>query len=165
MPVWACGEVQVVDVALNGIIVTVRCDGEAVLPVGTGVGTLRMLDRRRRGLSEGRMQVLVVPRPLRFIVNVSVINQWDVVDEVVDEKLGVCHEVVDGIPGCGFLDSIVKGATERFHHLHLYGKRGDEAQRRKERKQRARSEDRERVETEEGWKAKKSLSTCVTEKT
>lgn len=66
MPVWACGEVQVVDAALDGVVVAVRCGGEAVLAVGTGwwVGTLRMLDRRRRGLSEGRMQVVVVPRPL-----------------------------------------------------------------------------------------------------
>lgn len=109
-----------VDATLDGVVVAVRRVGEAVLPVGTGwwAGTLRMLDRRRRGLSEGRMQVVVVPRPLRFIINVSVVNQRDVVDEVVDEKLRVRHEVVDGIPGRGFLNSVIKGATERFHHPH-----------------------------------------------
>lgn len=78
-------------------------------------------------------------------------------DEVVDEKLRVRHEVVDGIPGRGFLDSVIKGATERFHHLHLHGNRVDEAQR----------ENRVgEVRTGRGLKqrrvgAKKSLSTCV----
>lgn len=150
MPIRACGEVQVVDAALNGVVVAVRCGGEAVLAVGTGwrMGTLRRLDWRRRGLSEGRMQLLVVPRPLRFVVNVCVVDQRDVVDVVIDEKLGVRHEVVDGIPGRGFLYSVVKGTTERFHHPHLQGNRGDEVQR--ERQQSGRSEDRERVETEEG---------------
>lgn len=152
VPIGACGEVQAVDAAVNGIVVAVRCGGEAVLAVGTGrgTGTLRLLDRRGRGLSEGRMQVMVVPRPLRFVVNVCVVDQRDVVDVVIDEKLGVRHEVVDGIPGRGFLDSVIKGATERFHHPHLNGKSGDEVQRKTERKQSGRSEDRERVETEEG---------------
>ncbi len=152
-----------VDAALDGVVVTVRRGGEAVLAVETGrwAGTLRMLDRRRRGLSEGRMQVRVVPRPLRFIVNVGVVDQRDVVDEVVDEKLGVRHEIVDRIPGCGFLGSVIKGATERFHHPHLHGSRGDEAQR----------ENRVgEVRTWRGLKqrrvgAKKSFSTCVIEKT
>lgn len=160
MPIRACGEVQVVDAALNGVVVAVRCGGEAVLAVGTGwrMGTLRRLDRRRRGLSKGRMQLLVVPRPLRFIVNVCVVDQRDVVDVVIDEKLGVRHEVVDGIPGRGFLYSVIKGATERFHHPHLHGNRGDEVQR--ERQQSGRSEVRERVETEEGGSKEISQYMC-----
>lgn len=58
---------------------------------------------------------------------------------VVDEKLRVRHEVVDGIPRRRFLDSVIKGATERFHHPHLHKDRG--GMRYTERKQ---SENRER---------------------
>lgn len=63
MAVGSCGEVQVVDGALDGVVVAVRCGGEAVLAVWTGrrAGTLWLLDWRRRGLSEGRMQLVVVP--------------------------------------------------------------------------------------------------------
>lgn len=63
MAFGACGEVQVVDGALDGVVVSVWCGREAVLAVGTGrrAGALRLLDWRRRGLSEGRMQLVVVP--------------------------------------------------------------------------------------------------------
>lgn len=129
MPIRVCGEVLLV-ATLDGVVVAVRRGGEAVLAIGARrwVGTLRLLNRRRWRLSEGRMQVVVVLRPLRFIVNVRVVDKRYVVNDVVDEKLGVRHEVVDGIPGRRFLDSIVKGATERFHHSHLHVNRGCEAQ-------------------------------------
>lgn len=115
-----------VDATLDGVVVAVRRGGEAVLAIGAGrrAGTLRLLDRRRRGLSEGRMQVVVVLGPLGFVVNVRVVDQRYVVNVVVDEKLGVRHEVVDGVPGRGFLDAVVKRATERFHHPHLHVDRG-----------------------------------------
>lgn len=66
------------------------------------------------------VQVVVVLGEVRLgLLEVGVVDQWDVVDEVVDKKLGVGHEVVDGVPGFGFLDAFIQGATERFHHPHL----------------------------------------------
>lgn len=120
MPIGACGEVRVVDATLDSVVVAVRSGGEAMLAIGAGrrAGTLRMLNRRRRGLSECRVQVVVVLGPLGFVVNVRVVDQRYVVNVVIDEKLGVRHEVVDGVPGRGFLHAFIKGATERFHHPH-----------------------------------------------
>lgn len=66
------------------------------------------------------LQVVVVLGEVGLgFLEVGVVDQWDVVDEVIDEKLGVGHEVVDGVPGFGFLDAFIQGATERFHHPHL----------------------------------------------
>jgi hypothetical protein len=65
----------------------------------------------------GRVQVLVSAE-LRLVVHVRVVDQWDVVDEVVDEELWVGHEVVDGVPGLGLLPALVQITTERFHHSH-----------------------------------------------
>lgn len=120
-----CGLGQVVDVALNGIVVAVGCDGQAVLAVGA-----RMVADcgRRRGLAECRVHVVllvvvVVLGQFRFVVDIRVVDQRDVVDEVVDEKLRVRHEVVDGVPGLRLLDAVVERATERFHHPHSRGRR------------------------------------------
>lgn len=118
-----CGLGQMMHAALISIVVAVGGSWEAVLAIRTWWGT-RTLDRRRRWLAEGRVQVVVVLGELRLIVNVCVVDQRDVVHEVVDEKLRMCHEVVDGVPGVRLLDAVVEGATERFHHPHLSERMG-----------------------------------------
>lgn len=118
-----CGLGQMMHAALISIVVAVGGSWEAVLAIRTWWGT-RTLDRRRRWLAEGRVQVVVVLGELRLIVNVCVVDQRDVVHEVVDEKLRMCHKVVDGVPGVRLLDAVVEGATERFHHPHLSERMG-----------------------------------------
>lgn len=119
-----CGLGQVVHAALISIVVAVGGSWEAVLAIRTRWGT-GSLDRRRRRLAKGRVQVVVVVLGhLRLIVDICVVDQWDVVHEVVDEKLGMCHEVVDGVPGFRLLDAVIEGATERFHHPHLSERMG-----------------------------------------
>lgn len=108
MSVVVCGSGQMVDAALNSIVVAVGCGRQAVLTVGAGMLAGR---GRRWGFAESRMQVLVVVVVLgqfRFVVDVRVIDQRDVVDEVVDKKLRVRHEVVDGVPGLGLLNAFVE---------------------------------------------------------
>lgn len=118
-----CGLVQVVHAALISVVVAVRGSWEAVLTIRTrwGAGSL---DWRRRRLAKGRVQVVVVLGQLRLIVDICVVDQRDVVHEVVDEKFGMCHEVVDGVPGLRLLDAIIEGATECFHHPHLSERMG-----------------------------------------
>lgn len=119
-----CGLGQVVHAALVSIVVAVGGSWEAVLAIRTWWG-MGSLDRRRRRLAEGRVQVMVVVLgQLRFVIDVCVVDQRDVVHEVVDEKLRMCHEVVDGVPGFRLLDAIIEGATERFHHPHLSERMG-----------------------------------------
>lgn len=71
------------------------------------------------------MQV-VVPGELRFLVYVCVVDQGDVVDEIVDEELRMCHEVVDGVSGFGFFDAIIQRATKGLHHSHLSRRVGEQ---------------------------------------
>lgn len=119
-----CGLGQVVHAALISIVVAVRGGWEAVLAIRTWWGT-GSLDWGRRWLAEGRVQmVMVVLGQLRLIVNICVVDQRDVVHEVIDEKLGMCHEVVDGVPGLRLLNAVIEGATERFHHPHLSDRMG-----------------------------------------
>lgn len=59
----------------------------------------------------------------RVFVDVRLVNQGNVVDHVIDEKLWGCHEFVDGVPGFRPLHTVIEGATENFHHLDLYGVR------------------------------------------
>lgn len=130
-----CGLGQMVHVAPISIVVAVGGRWEAVLAIRTRWGT-GSLDRRRRRLAEGRVQVvMVVLGQLRLIVDICVVDQRDVVHEVVDEKLGMCHEVVDGVPGLRLLDAVIEGATECFHHPHLSERMGcEEGERERDKK-------------------------------
>lgn len=120
-----CGLGQMVHAALISIVVAVGGGWEAVLAVRTRWGTGSLDRRRRRRLAEGRVQVVVVVLgQLRLVVDICVVDQRDVVHEVVDEKLGMCHEVVDGVPGFRLLDAVIERATERFHHPHLSKRMG-----------------------------------------
>jgi len=111
-----------VDAAAAAVVVVIsvaRGHWEAVLAIrASGPGAGWGLAGRRRWLAEGWVQVLVSAE-LWFIVHVSVIDQRDVVDEVVDEELWVGHEVVDGVAGFRFLPALVQRTTECFHHSHL----------------------------------------------
>lgn len=119
-----CGLGQVIHAALISVVVAIRGSWEAVLAIRTRWGA-GLLNRRRWWLAEGRVQVVVVVLgQLRLIVDICVVDQRDVVHEVVDEKLGMCHEVVDGVPGLRLLDTVIEGATERFHHPHLSDRMG-----------------------------------------
>ena len=100
------------------VVSVARGHREAVLAVGAGGASAGRLGRRGRRLAEGRVQVLVSAE-LWFVVHISVVNQRDVVDEVVDEELRVGHEVVDGVAGFWFLPALVQWTTECFHHSHL----------------------------------------------
>lgn len=124
------------------VVVVVAVAGrhrQAVLPVGPGgADPGRGLGGRGRRLAEGRV---LVSAELRLVVHVGVVDQRDVVDEVVDEELGVGHEVVDGVAGLGFLSALVERTTEGLHHPHL--------QMASERKQRGGSEEKgEETETQ-----------------
>lgn len=110
------------DVALSGIVVAVEGHREALLSVGAGrgAGAGRALGGlgRRGSVTQSQAHVVVVSA-LRLVVDVRLVNQRDAVHRVIDDKLRVRHEVVDGVPGLGLLDAIIERATEGFHHPDL----------------------------------------------
>lgn len=112
------------DVALGGIVVAVEGHREALLSVGAGrgAGAGRALGGlgRRGSMTQSQAHVVVVGA-LRLVVDVRLVNQRDAVHRVVDDKLRVRHEVVDGVPGLWLLDAIIERATEGFHHPDLKG--------------------------------------------
>lgn len=59
------------------------------------------------------------PQALLVLIHVCVIDEWDVVGVVIDQKLGRRHEVMDGGLGFWFLQAFIERATECFHHPDL----------------------------------------------